>query len=271
MVYMTYRCRLWLFLPAAGMICLLLMVSGCATKQDVLGVDEKVSQIRNDQKLLNTRMARIDSLITNSTTDEDRLRAEIRSSTDALSDQLNQLQNQINDLLPLVHLLAQRVPEGTSAPIRPPAPPVDSSVPDTAQAADTTATSTVDCRQVWDTAFKDMYRGQYDLAITGFSDYLKYCPNTDMADNSQYWIAEAYYEMDQHEQAISEYTKLLDNYPESEKRATAYFKLGRTYEKLGDTAKAIEYFTILQNEFPGSVEFEQVKDKLDEWQKGKEQ
>jgi tol-pal system protein YbgF len=240
-------------------------------KQDVLRVEEQVKQVRNDQKLLNARIARLDSLISGGTSDDDRLRAEIRTSTDDLNDQLNKLQNQINDLQQLVYVLTQRVPEGTTMPAQPPVQPVDTTAADTAQAADTAATSSVDCRQVWDTAFKDMYRGQYDLAITGFSDYLKYCPNTDMADNSQYWIAEAYYEMDQHEQAIAEYTKLLEVYPDSEKKATAYFKLGRTYEKLGDTTKAIEYFTILQNEFPGSVEFEQVRDKLNQWQEGNDQ
>jgi hypothetical protein len=38
---------------------------------------------------------------------------------------------------------------------------------------------------------------------------------------------------------------------------------------LGDTAKALEYFLILKNDYPGSVEYEQVKDKIDEWQKAK--
>ncbi len=248
---------------AVSLAVLVMIFAGCATKQDVMRVDENVRQVRNDQMLLKRQIEHLDSLLTEGAEQDNQTRADIRSSIDDLNQQLTNMQNQLNDMQQLVYSFSQRTPETT--PIQPPA-----AIPgDTAAPSDTTTASSVDCRRLWDNAFKDMYRAQYDLAISGFMDYLKYCPNTDLADNSQYWIAESYYEMNQHEQAIEEYKKLLDKYPDSEKRASAIFKLGRTYEKLGDTAKALEYFLILKNDYPGSVEYEQVKDKIDEWQKAK--
>lgn len=258
-----YRQRypLW----GVSLICLALALGGCATKQDVMRVDESVRQMRNDQVLLKHQINRIDSLLADGKEQDTRMRADIRSSIDELNQQLAQMQSQLNDMQQLVYTYAQRAPETgiTQQPIVPQQPA------DTAAPGDTVtqSVSSVDCRNLWDNAFKDMYRAQYDLAISGFMDYLKYCPSTDLADNSQYWIAESYYEMSQHEQAIAEYEKLLSKYPDSEKRASAFFKLGRTYEKLADTAKALEYFLILKNEFPGSVEYDQVKDKISEWQK----
>jgi tol-pal system protein YbgF len=249
-------------------LCFVFAFSGCATKQDVMRIDESVRQLRNDQMLLKRQLDAIDSLIVNGSEQDTRLRADIRSSLDELNNQLSQMQNQMNDLQQVVYTLSQRVSETPTAQ----QPIVTEQPSDSTAEADTTApaTSSVDCRRLWDNAFKDMYRVQYDVAISGFMDYLKYCPNTDLADNSQFWIAESYYELKQYEQAGVEYNKLLNGYPDSEKKASAIYKLGRTHEKLADTAKAIEYFLILQNEFPGSVEHNQVKDKIEAWQKAEE-
>ncbi len=254
-----------LVVPLAGLV---LVSAGCATKQDVMRVDENVNRIRNDQMLLKGRIARIDSLLSSRVEQDNQLRVDIETSLTELNTQLTQLQNQLSDMQQLIYSLSQRVSESGGV-IQPPVTvrtPSDTGDTTPATADSTELASTVDCRRLWDNAFKDMYRGQYELAITGFTDYLKFCPRGDLSDNSQLWIAEAYYEMNEHDKAITEYQKLLDEYPDSEKRATAYFKLGRTYEKLGDTAKAMEYFVVLKDEFPGSVEFDQVRDKVDEWQ-----
>lgn len=257
-------------LMAAPLVLLVLLFAGCATKQDVMRVDENVNRVRNDQLLLKARLERIDSLITDRADQDNQLRVDIGSSLSAINDQIGQLQSQLGDMQQLVYRLSQRVTE-SGGPAQPVTQEPVADTADTGQAAsDTTElASTVDCRRLWDNAFQDMYRGQYELAISGFTDYLKYCPKGDLSDNSQLWIAEAYYEMGQNEKAIQEYDKLLKEYPDSEKRATAYFKLGRTYEKMGDTAKAMEYYQVLKDDFPGSVEFDQVKDKIDEWQKAK--
>jgi tol-pal system protein YbgF len=254
------------FVLAAFLPMLLMVAGGCATKQDVLRVDERVRMVRNDQKLLNAELKKIDSLITSGGEQDNSLRVDVRSSLDALNNQLVQLQNQISDLQQVVYRLSQRVAEaGTVQQPIAVIPPTDTTT-ETSDSAETAGTSQVDCRRLWDNAFKDMRRGQHDLAIAGFSDYLKYCPKGDLSDNSQYWIAEAHYELNQFERAIEEFNKLLDEYPDSEKLATVYFKLGHSYEKLGDKDKALEYFLILKNNYPGSVEYEHVKDKISQWE-----
>lgn len=254
-------------LPAISLLFLAFVAAGCATKQDVLRIDEKMNQLRNDQKLLYARVERIDSLLTNSQEEDNRLRVEMRTALEDLTAQAGQIQSQIEDLQQLIYRNAGR--SGATTLVR--ETPGDSTkAKDTvaARPADTGAASSLDCRSLWDNAFKDMRRGQYDLAISGFSDYLKYCPNGDMTDNSQYWIAEAYYEMKQYPRAIEEYQKLLKQYPDTEKRAAAYFKIGRSYEESGDKKKAIENFQVLKKDFPQSLEYEQAKPRLEALQKG---
>lgn len=249
-----------------SLICILFLVTGCATKQDVVRVEEKVNQVRIDQRLLSAQLNHVDSLYTSGVEADNLLRADIRTSIDELTLQLTQMQNQINDLSQMIYMMMQnKTGGGQMAPVQMPADTTD-----TAAASEDTATAElpagVDCYNLWDSAFKDIRRGQYDIALSGFQDYLKYCPGGRLADNSQYWIAECYYEMEMHDMAIAEYTKLLDNYPDSKKRASAIFKIGLTYEKKNDTDEALKYYLILQNKHPETLEYSQVKDKISTWQ-----
>lgn len=254
-------------LRAISLIVLGLLAAGCATKQDVLRVEDKINQVRNDQRLLNARVERLDSLLSGSLEQDNRLRAEMRAAIDEMIGQGTQIQARIDDLQQLVYRAPGRVETGSAIPA-----PVD-----TTKAADTTRPGptdtsvaggpSVDCRNLWDNAFKDMRRGQYDPAISGFSDYLKFCPKGDLCDNSQYWIAEAYYEMQQYPKAIEEYDRLLKNYPDSEQRPSAYYKLGRCYEETGNKKKALDHFLVLKKDFPNTPEYEQAKDRIAALQK----
>jgi tol-pal system protein YbgF len=260
----TYALKQGYRVGTISLLLVALLFAGCARQQDLLRVEERVQQIQNDQRILRASIRHIDSLITQSSVEDNQMRAEMRSAISDLNIELQQLQNRLDDLQQIVYTASQRG-TGQSLTITPP-PSKDT----TAQQADTSgteATSRVDCMQIWDTAFKDMFRGQYDLAISGFNDYLETCPEGELADNSQYWIAEAYYEMKQYERAIQEYDTLISKYPDTEKKVTSYYKLGRSYEELGDKKKALDYFLILQNEYPGSVEHEQVRDKIPALQK----
>ncbi|MFH1700981.1 MAG: tetratricopeptide repeat protein [Candidatus Zixiibacteriota bacterium] len=256
------------YLIVVSLFSLMVLFAGCATKQDVLRVEEKVNQVRADQRLLKAKIDAIDSLIADGAEQDNRLRADMRSSVEDLNEQLTQLQNQLNDLNQMIYNFSQRVAsQPAQSQVFQQAPLADDAA---AQASDTTeieAVSSVDCTGLWDQAFKDMRRGQYDLALSGFSDYIKFCPKGNLLDNSQYWIAECYYEMEMNERAIEEYTRLIDGYPESEKLSSAYFKIGRSYEKMNNNGKALEYYIIIQEQFPGSVQHEQVKDKIERWQK----
>ncbi|MDD4052277.1 MAG: tol-pal system protein YbgF [candidate division Zixibacteria bacterium] len=252
-------------LAAVSLIVMVFLAAGCASKQDVLRIEDKINQVRNDQRLLNARVERIDSLLSNSLEQDNRLRAEMMAAIDELTGQGAQIQNRIDDLQQLVYRTPGRAETGSAIQT----PPDTTRTADTTRAtpAKTDAAPSVDCRNLWDNAFKDMRRGQYDLAISGFSDYLKFCPKGELCDNSQYWIAEAYYEMKQYPRAIEEYDRLLTQYPDSEQRPSAYYKLGRCYEEKGDKKKALDHFLVLKKDFPNTPEYEQAKDRITALQK----
>src|SRR5712691_4478273 len=67
--------------------------------------------------------------------------------------------------------------------------------------------------QLFAAAYGDYSRGNYDLAISEFRQYVETYPTSEMADNAQYWIGECYYGKKQLNQAIAEFNKVVLLFP----------------------------------------------------------
>ena len=73
--------------------------------------------------------------------------------------------------------------------------------------------------------------GDLKGAFQGFSQFLKYHPQSSLASNAQYWLGECYYGQQQYPQAIREFERVLTYYPTSHKVPAALLKIG--YSHLG--------------------------------------
>ena len=93
--------------------------------------------------------------------------------------------------------------------------------------------------------------GEYDKAVTLFSKLVQTDSSNDLADNSQYWLAECYYTMKNYKRAVSEFTKVF-SFPATDKDDDAQLKLGHCYRSMGNSKKAIEEYQRLVDYFPGS-------------------
>ena len=72
-------------------------------------------------------------------------------------------------------------------------------------------------RELYSQAYADYARGNYDLAMQGFSEYIRNYPGTDFADNAQYWIGECLYGKKSYAEAIDAWNALFKDYPASDK------------------------------------------------------
>jgi tol-pal system protein YbgF len=134
---------------------------------------------------------------------------------------------------------------------------------DTGQASDTgKALINVDPKQLYDAAYLDLTKGKYDLAITGFSNYLQYFPETEQADNAQYWLGECYYAKKNYTRAAVEFHKVLENYSTGDKAPSALYKLGLSLLELKSTGQANKYFQELIDKYPDTQEAKLAKEKL---------
>jgi len=116
--------------------------------------------------------------------------------------------------------------------------------------------------QLYGSAHEDYLRGNFDLAIQGFRDYLKRYPGTDLSDNALYWIGECHYSKRQFREAIDSFTELLNNYKTSDKAAAALLKKGLAYIEAGDRAQAVINLQYVLYEHPGTPEAKRSKDEL---------
>ena len=85
--------------------------------------------------------------------------------------------------------------------------------------------------------------GQYDEAIQAFQVYLISYPQSDLASNAQYWMAEAYYVLKDYESAVAQFNKVITAYPDSRKISDAHLKKGFSYyelEKWSDAKAALD-------------------------------
>ena len=116
---------------------------------------------------------------------------------------------------------------------------------------------------LYEAAQRDFYRGNYQLAMAGFSDFLDQFPKSDRADNAQYWIGESYYSLSDMDQAIQEFLKVRDLFPEGNKVAAATLKIGYAFLRKADSATARRYFETVCREFPGTDECSLAGEKLE--------
>ena len=116
--------------------------------------------------------------------------------------------------------------------------------------------------ELYQSAYQDYMRGNYDLSIQGFKEYLQKFPKTDLADNAQYWIGECYDAQDKEKEALQAFSLVLDKYPTSDKGAAAQLKKGLVYLKLGDQGQGVVNLQYVVYEHPGTKEADLAREKL---------
>jgi TolA-binding protein len=95
-------------------------------------------------------------------------------------------------------------------------------------------------QKLYDSAMGDYYSGQYDLAILGFSDYIKSFPKADLADDAQVNICSAYLQDGKNEKAVEACDLAIRTYPGGDKIPDAYYKKGLALQNLRDVNGARE-------------------------------
>ncbi len=117
-------------------------------------------------------------------------------------------------------------------------------------------------RELYTQAYADYARGNYDLAIQGFQEYLRNYAGTDFADNAQYWIGECLYGKLKYEEAIEAWNVLLRDYAASDKLPDARVKKGMALEKLGRRSQAQLEYRFVVERFPNSPAARIAREKL---------
>ncbi|MPY89793.1 MAG: tol-pal system protein YbgF [Luteitalea sp.] len=106
--------------------------------------------------------------------------------------------------------------------------------------------------RMFDSAFADYASGQWTLAIAGFDSFLRTFPKSDLADNAQFLIGEAYSMDEKLTEAVDSYDKVIADYPDGDKVPDSLYKKGLALSLLDEPDRARDAFETVIEEHPES-------------------
>ena len=187
--------------------------------------------------------------------------ADGRQTNEALATSMKELTERVSELSEALQAIKATFPLPPAGPAQDtstsvPGGAVGTTPPTGALAGGTTATAPTAPppapRELYSQAYADYARGNYDLAMQGFSEYLKAYPTTDFSDNAQYWIGECLYGKKMYAEAIEAWNTLLKDYPTSDKLPDARVKKGMSLERLGRRSQALVEYRYVVDRYPTS-------------------
>jgi len=259
------------------LLCVLLLglsFSGCASRKEILGFQADSHFIRTkldtiNLNIQNMRMQveglqiRQDRLVEEMVTQSDlrQFKAYTGSRLDNYEGQALMISAQINDLSQRLTGVVQQMDQLRYQPLVQPTA-TDSS--DSVATVPEQPPPSPELKELYDQAYSDFGRGNHELAKMGFEEYLRLYPDTELADNSMYWVGEIVYFQHQYKEALTIFEQVREKYPQGNKVPAAMFKVGLCQMALTMKEDAISTFQALIHNYPATPEASQAKDRLTE-------
>ncbi|GEM_PF-667126 len=108
--------------------------------------------------------------------------------------------------------------------------------------------------QVYNQAYNDYLMGNFDLAITGFQDFVTNYPNNEYSDNALHYLGVAFMEQGRFEQAIQAFDQVINLHPKGDKTPVAFYKKALAYQDLQKNEESIDTLRKLITLYPESQE-----------------
>jgi tol-pal system protein YbgF len=99
-------------------------------------------------------------------------------------------------------------------------------------------------------SFEALQAGRHQEALQGFEGFLRAHPTHELADNSQYWLGECFYDRKDYAAAVREFRKVIERYPSGNKVPDALLKVGYSYLSLGSVEAGRQTLLQLQRSYP---------------------
>lgn len=120
--------------------------------------------------------------------------------------------------------------------------------------------------QLFEMANAQLRRGSYGAAREGFAQLLGQYPQSDLAPDAQYYVAETYAAEQKVAAADSAYRLVPERWPNAPRAATALYKLGMSLAKQGRRPEARAAFDEVVRRYPRSDEAALARERVRELQ-----
>ncbi|MBN1154912.1 tol-pal system protein YbgF [candidate division KSB1 bacterium] len=249
---------------------LTLSISGCATRKEIVRFKEDVSYIRSQTELLRQENAEIrrmceklNTSISNLENETRRTKADLLAEIDHVKARSQAIDSKLEDNTYRMSHFIQKA-ENYTAPSDVQQDSAGISAKQNRQPHDTNKDVDLNPLSIYNTAYMDLSRGNLQLAIQGFQQFLDTFPQSEMADNALYWIGEVYYSKNDFNKAIAEFKKVVETYSRGDKVPAALLKIGYCYLNLGDRVNSRKYLNSVIEKFPSTEEARLARGRLEE-------
>lgn len=261
-----------------------LILSSCATSSDIEKLQSQIHELQDQLTQVKRSTAgkeevqSVNQRIADQTQQLLKSNATLVAKVDQIEDKMNNTQGAVEQTNYRLDRMTQQLTQAQhdiddlkargAAPSS--APPVAGGMPGTTTTGQqppmtevsVPAPASENPMEVYQAAYRDYQRGNYDLALAGFRDFLAKYPDSDLAANSEYWIGESLYSQKKYSEAIDEFNRVVNKYPKSDKAPGALLKKGYAYLAINDRPRAIVQFQYVVHEYPNSRESALAKDRL---------
>jgi tol-pal system protein YbgF len=216
----------------------------------------EIALIREDQRLAEERLARIDSIAGEQLEILRSLRAEWTVVREEDSARLRALEERFDESFDRTQRVEGKVDRLLYRSGQSPGAPAT-------EAPDSTAV-VLDPKPLYDAAYLDLIRGNYAGARAGFEAFLQAYPVGSLSDDARYWIGECYLAEGNPEEAADSFERVERDFPDSERVPAALLKLATCRLDLGEKEEARKILTRIVEEHEDAVEASLAKEKLKE-------
>lgn len=249
-------------LPA---IFILIVTGACGVQSDLTNLKNDTTHLRAQMQVMREEIAlqedidslrvhivRLEALVRYQTDELLSMRADMGQRVGALESRLQTLTTRITESDRQFSALVRRL-ESLQVQLSVPARP------DTSGAR----TASFDPGELYDLALRDYQRGDYDVAVRQFTQYIEYFPDSDLADDAQFYIGDSYYTQSLYTPALDAYEKLLDTYPDGSKVPATLLKIAFIKVARNEPSEARSYLERVIGEFPDAEEAQLARMRLD--------
>jgi len=232
--------------------------------QDILA---RVQQNTEEIRLIKEQLNELGEIIRRSQADQAGLKEDMKAvpqQYEALAGKIEQLSLDLARIFDAVApakagapAAAETNPEekGTTAARPPDKKPEEKSLP---------VQSNASAQDVYNMAYNDYLKGNFDLAVEGFKMYKDQFPASPLADNALYWIGECFYSQRKFDEAVNIFNELILTYPQGDKVPAAYLKKGMSFGETGKKEEALAAYKLLITKFPLQEETRIAQQKIKE-------
>ena len=256
---------------SAAILAFTLLLSGCVTstqatrlQKDLDEVKRQLFQVQQDSAGSRSQMDELARGLAkqgSASTAQADLSASIESLLDqiqGLSEKTKELTSQVMTLTQEIQSMKESTRRNGGAPGTSVSAPSSSAFP----ADSPPAPSSSPADQSFRIAYADYSKGNYELALMGFTEFLRSFSSDLRAADAKYWVGECLYSQGKYKEAIEAFDIVLTSHPGADKGPAALLKKGYSQIELGQTSLGVETLSKLISAHSDSEEARLASERL---------